>query len=861
MKKNTKNIIMINVKSRFFVLFLCFFYAFFVLEHNYCLASTFSKTDTSVNSVEHIIDAFKYSNHKKEFNAIIINGLITAQNQGVVNNQEYLKLVFAHIENLYTALLFAEAGSLLNIIDVKELSKQKDIAKYYYLKGRYNLGIGNYKSALKYYDLALIFAHAKKDDGLYGRIIYSKAKTYLLKGDRQNALPLLLSAEKLLTDTILLIEAKRRISSSYCLLGNYKKALISINDALALICNDFDREINYFILKLNGFNSIDILPRVLQSRAYIYREMAHSSSDSIYYLNKSVIDSKASVKAFEQYKRSLIFETDLIDINESNKYFNYKTIEAILRLNNATQNSSLLYDALQYAEMDKSSALLRTVQKEIALEQSGISDSTVKYLKNLYKQLSKVEAKRFETNANIRIYDTALFELNLKLYDLILEIKQIEKKLEDDYPAYANLKYDVIPPNINFILKESYNKAIIEYVVSNEKLYAFLVVDGVIHINHFYFRDDFIESIEKLQQMISDINNIDFSLKELNEFETLSYSLYNVLLEPFGDKINGKPLLIVPDDELSLIPFEVLLTKPSKSKSLNYAALPYLVKSNNISYTYSLTLSHMQKKLVKFSKSNQILAMAPGYEKLDENKGNQYIALRSFCDLGELGMLEGAKEEAEQVSKQAKGMLLLDKGASELQFKINAPHYAILHLAMHTLINNENPLYSKLIFTPDVDKVEDGLLNTYELSNMQLNAELVVLSACNTGFGKLNKGEGIIGLTRGFLQAGCKSLLATLWSVADKASANLIKEFYDGLNRGQPKSFSISAAKRNYLIGAKGMDAHPFFWAGYISIGNDAPIKFDKKVGFVKTASIVLAVLVLSILIWFLYKRKFRFNR
>ncbi len=858
MHKNAKNVIMINKKRGFFVLFLSVFFIFHAFGINNNLVKQIDKIDTNYLQIERTIDAFYYSANKKEFNATIFNSLVKAQETHIINNNDFFELLFAHVDNLIAAHLYVEAGELLNIVDTVLLTRHNNLAYYYYLKGRYFRGIGLYDNAFKYFGLAIKIAEGNNDSVFYGKVLYSKAKTYLILGKRKKALPLLICSEKMLTDTIMLIEAKRRIASSYSLMGDYKNALKSINGALALICPNFNSSSNYYVPKLKNFGRVDILPSILQSRAYIFREMAKGNPDSVFYLKKSVVDSKASINAFEQYKRGIIFEADLIEVKNAYKYFYSKTIEAIMRLHKAIKNDSLLFDALQYAEMDKSSALLRTVQKDIALGQSGIPDSTVEYLKGLYRQLSNVEAKRFEANANVRVFDTSIFKLNLKLYDLVSEITQIEKKLEVDYPAYARLKYEVTPPNINFVLKESNNKAIMEYVVSNEKIYAFLVVDGAIYINHFYFRNNFIESVKRLQQMISDINNIDFSLKELNEFETLSYGIYNDLLGTFSDKIGGKPLLIVPDDLLSLIPFEVLLTKPSKSTSLNYAALPYLVKNNNILYTYSLTLSHMQKKLSKLVKGNQILVMAPGYDGLGKNMGSRYVALRSFCDMDKLGMLKGAQEEAEQIIKHVKGVLLMNNMASEEQFKYNAPRYAILHLAMHTLINNEKPLYSKLIFTPDADKLEDGLLNTYELGNMELNADLVVLSACNTGFGKLNKGEGIIGLTRGFLQAGCKSLLVTLWSVPDEASANLIKGFYSGLRENHTKSFSLSAAKRNYLNSASGMDAHPFFWAGYILIGDDTPIKLDKKIEYAKPVSIILGLLTLSILFWVVYKRNLK---
>ena len=149
------------------------------------------------------------------------------------------------------------------------------------------------------------------------------------------------------------------------------------------------------------------------------------------------------------------------------------------------------------------------------------------------------------------------------------------------------------------------------------------------------------------------------------------------------------------------------------------------------------------------------------------------------------------------------------------------------------------------------------MLNTYELANLHLNADLVVLSACNTGFGEINKGEGIIGLSRGFFQAGCKSLLATLWAVSDNTSVGIIDQFYSGLEQEFSKSHSISEAKRNYLKNTKGMLAHPFFWAGYISIGNDEPIKLAKAHKHFVFITLIL-VLMAVVILYFLAKGKSR---
>ena len=197
--------------------------------------------------------------------------------------------------------------------------------------------------------------------------------------------------------------------------------------------------------------------------------------------------------------------------------------------------------------------------------------------------------------------------------------------------------------------------------------------------------------------------------------------------------------------------------------------------------------------------------------------------------------------------------------ATEERFKEIASQYDILHLATHGIINNDYPMFSKLIFTTSKDSVNEGFLNTYEIYNMQINAPLVVLSACNSGFGKLHKGEGIISLSRAFFIAGTKSTVITLWPIADNASSKLMGNFYTNLAANQNIGDALYHAKLKYLEQCDEMGAHPNFWAGYIMVGNNA-LTFEPSKP--KTTYYILGIIgLLIVVILITYKnRKWRNN-
>jgi CHAT domain-containing protein len=162
----------------------------------------------------------------------------------------------------------------------------------------------------------------------------------------------------------------------------------------------------------------------------------------------------------------------------------------------------------------------------------------------------------------------------------------------------------------------------------------------------------------------------------------------------------------------------------------------------------------------------------------------------------------------------------MDTEATKAYFKGHATGSRYLHLATHGYLDAASPMYSGLLFS-------DGMLQTYEIFNMAIDAELVTLSACQTGLGRLKGGEGLVGISRAFLFAGSPSVIASLWSVADQATAPFMTEFYRNLNRGMSKAEALREAKRWMLTRAEhpepggkgGPYDHPFFWAPFILIG------------------------------------------
>jgi len=168
---------------------------------------------------------------------------------------------------------------------------------------------------------------------------------------------------------------------------------------------------------------------------------------------------------------------------------------------------------------------------------------------------------------------------------------------------------------------------------------------------------------------------------------------------------------------------------------------------------------------------------------------------------------------------------------NEAFFKENAHNYGVIHLAMHGLLHPRLSMLSSLAFTENNDSLEDNFLQAYEISRLHLNAGLVVLSACETGYGKFEQGEGIISLARSFMYAGTPSLVVSLWSVNDYSTGVIMTSFYQKLSEGYAKDAALRQAKLDYLETAHGITAHPAFWSPFIQLGDNRPIQLAKKGG------------------------------
>lgn len=265
--------------------------------------------------------------------------------------------------------------------------------------------------------------------------------------------------------------------------------------------------------------------------------------------------------------------------------------------------------------------------------------------------------------------------------------------------------------------------------------------------------------------------------------EALARRLYGRLVEPAGSAIRGERLLIVPHDAFHYLPFAALRSPAGR----------WLVEDHAVATLPSASvLRYLGDKGTQAGPD--VLAM-----------GNP--------DLGPALNLRYAEREVRMVSRHyPEATMLVRAEATEARAKRLLPAAGLVHLATHGVLDESDPLASALLFMPG--EGEDGRLEVREVFGLDLRARLVVLSACETGLGRLSRGDELVGLQRAFLYAGTPAVVTTLWKVDDRASYEVMREFYQALG-STPPAEALRAGQRAVLRHAM----HPFAWAGFVLAG------------------------------------------
>lgn len=612
-------------------------------------------------------------------------------------------------------------------------------------------------------------------------------------------------------------------------LRQYKEALDAVQEAWLYQAPDFEPAGIFASPPWQNLESVSLGRAMLRLKGDILREWGLAEG------KKSLLDASLetfrrgdSLITWSRYSYQNRASRDLLAANANELYAG--ALHTLFHLYEQTADTAYFNLALAYVEQNKALSVLENLNELYARSFLGIPDAVVKAEQSLVEDIDfytrQLKLSRGEADKEmLGRWEESLF-LKRRAQDSLL------KDIRLRHPRYYNMRHgrqEVSPGRLRSELLAE-GETLVEYFLDGDSVFVLLLSAGQ---QHFYRlpAPDLAEQVALLREA---------AIQRSDTFYALSHSLYRTLVLPLADDISGGRLAIVPDGVLAYLPFELLLSEPPPPPDqVRHASMPYLLRAYSIRYLFSAG-SALQYRLLQGEQRagrRGILALAP-------------IFGPNGAGSGHFTALPGAQAELDSLETGFMGWFFRGKRATESNFKRFSQYADVYHIATHADVNDLLPGASRLLLQPGSG--EDGELFAYELYKLRLPAGLAVLSACNTGIGKIKKGEGSASLAHAFAYAGCPNLVMSLWPVRDRATPLLIKQYYDRLAEGMDKAEALRAAKL-YCLEHDELFAHPYFWGGFLYAGSREPQPLKRRwspgAGAVAAAS-AFALLVLALIVF-----------
>ncbi len=502
-----------------------------------------------------------------------------------------------------------------------------------------------------------------------------------------------------------------------------------------------------------------------------------------------------------------------------------------------TKDQIYLSKLYSISQQSKSRVLFDAVEQSKNMHFAGIPDSIIMQEKEVKALLDGAELKLQRTKYEEKFDSLSLTKLEDKVFQFTVQYKQLSDSIDLKYPLYKELVKNSLIPTLGEVQANlDSSTCLLDYMVGDSDIYIFVASKQIVTVKQVKIDSSFYKSIDI---MLSGIRKNREEQVIIN-----SCLLYKKLITPIEKELTGvRRIVIIPDKQLLYLPFEAL-TKPSL-KANNKNKPDYLIYHYDVTYNYSIALAYLnignrnQNISVKYSQMKDFAGFAPVFDDtvnqtpiftIKDSLSKHFAALRSvIVNNKKYTPLHNSKQEIINIvslftKHGLAGIGYLNEQATESKFKDEISKYRIIHLATHGITNDEFPELSGFVFSPDkIDSAGtksdnlQGILFAGDIYHLKLNADLVVLSACESGTGKLVRGEGLMSLTRGFVYAGVPQIIYSLWKVDDKSTSVLMTKFYDLLLQKIPVDKALREAK--LMLINNPATSSPRFWAAFALLG------------------------------------------
>jgi CHAT domain-containing protein/tetratricopeptide (TPR) repeat protein len=702
--------------------------------------------------------------------------------------------------------------------------------------GEIHFAQGNYRLASEYFQESLKMSRALGHRALEAQALNSIARIYKSQGNNDAALKAHQDALKLaqeLGNRAQLAQTFNLIGSLYGATRNYELALdnyhqsLEIKEALpdragvAEILNNIAR-IQH--LQHNDAESLRLaerasdLARLIGMRSTLWQ--ARTLAGQAYV---SLSQPAQARKAFEEAISTIetMRATVAGDERQQQGFFEDK-VAPYLAIMELLLDQKETGEALSYAERAKARVLLDVLQTGRINIAKAMTPEEQAQERALNHQLIALNKQVYQENQRQSADAQTLGQLNARLEKVRLEYEALQTRLYTNHPQLVTQRGEAQPLRLEEAgaLINDAKTALLEFVSTEQRTYLFVLTKnetgGSTILKTYRLEIKGSELQDEVERYRQQLANRDLSFRET------ARRLYELLLKPAREQLQGKSeLVIVPDASLWDLPFQAL--QPSDNH--------YLLEDFAISYAPSLTVLREMVRL-RQKRSNNAPVRTTLLAFGNPATGNEPVAHGKSTQRGGGGQIVPLPEAEKEVNAlrqlygAGRSTVYTGADAREERFKRESGNYRILHLATHSVLDDTTPLYSYILLSQDAKgESEDGLLEAREIMNLDLKADLVVLSACETARGRVGAGEGMIGLTWSLFVAGSPALVVSQWKVESASTTELMLEFHRLLKAEMdgPASGGSAAAMALRRASLKLMHSdqyrHPFYWAGFVVVG------------------------------------------
>jgi CHAT domain-containing protein/Tfp pilus assembly protein PilF len=723
----------------------------------------------------------------------------------------FIGLIYYSMGDLSTALQYYKSGLELT----KKANDEDTEAVYQSCIGDVFVAQNNPAGAIARYKRAVEINEKSRNPRMQNFVHDVLSSIYLRTGEYQKAKEVIQAGLKLARE-----------------LPNFQKELDLLNKSgeLHLRLRKTDQAINAYQESLRL-----ALEKTSPRHAWTACAGLASAYGSLGNMDKAREYYRLAVEIMEKVRANLGSEEERAGFFQDKIEVYKELVSVLMQFHNSDEAGQHDVQAFQYVERGRARAFLDSLAESRVKSDETLDEGLLDRRRELQSRISRLtiqligeKAKESEKQSSQMIA-----EIEHALGEADVEMANLLRDLRERYPGLRSLKYPepVTLAETQQMLDDK--SVLLSYSLSEQASFLFAVSRNGFKVARLKSAGPIGESVGKLLAAVTGKNT-----RSSGEYRRQAAYLYRDLIEPARELLAGKSeLIVIADGALHRLPFEVLLpTSVLRATQPDMRNLPYLVQQYAISYAPSASV------LASLDNSSRIESAGLGRKDFlcfaDPEYGGQSAFEDSSLALITRGAVDDGKplrfkrlihsrREAAGIARLFPGgrsKVLLGREASEENAKLEGAlgRYRMIHFAAHGLLNNNRPRYSGIVLSqPLADRadkavaVEDGILQSYEIYNLKLNADLVVLSACETGLGREIKGEGLMSLMRAFMYAGTPSVVVSLWNVDDAKSADLMIRFYRHLTAGLSKSEALRQAKLETIREG----GFPYLWAPFVLIG------------------------------------------